>query len=204
MHPFSIDTQERKNIIVTIALLCIPLSWLLNYLVKLSGITDITGIWWISAPSILGMAGILYKIFDEWLWRFDVLRKLRIIKTPDLSGVWNGTIATSFDDCADRHATNVKIQQTWTRISIFLAGSQSESHSLTASILTRQPGGISINYEYKNEPKPFAKSTMHAHRGTAILKLRNNIELEGEYYTGRDRNNFGSIKLKKIFGNHQR
>ncbi len=195
MHPFSIDTQERKNVIVVIALLCIPLSWLFNNLLKLLGVENV---WWISTPSILGMVGVLYKIFDGLIWRIGLLRTLGIIKTPDLNGDWNGLVATSFDDHADQHAVKVKIQQTWTKISIFLESAQSESHSLTASILTRQPGGTSINYEYKNEPKSSAKNTMHAHRGSAVLKLKNNNELEGEYYTGRDRNNFGSIRLKKI------
>lgn len=186
---------------MAIALLCIPLTWLFNKLMQPLGLSNI---WWINTPSVLGVIGLLYKLFDKWIWRIGLLRTLGIIKTPDLNGAWNGFVATSFDDHADQHAANVKILQTWTKISIFLESAQSESHSLTASILTRQPGGTSINYEYKNEPKSSAKNTMHAHRGTAVLKLRNNNELEGEYYTGRDRNNFGSIRLKKIIGNSQR
>jgi hypothetical protein len=144
------------------------------------------------------MIGILYKLFDKWIWSIGLLRTLGIIKTPDLNGVWKGYVTTSFDEHADQHSVSVKIQQEWTKISIFLEGAQSESHSLTASILTRQPGGTSLNYEYRNEPRSLAKSTMHAHRGTAVLKLRNINELDGEYYTGRDRSNFGSIKLKRM------
>ena len=195
MHFFSIDTKERKNIIVAIALLSIPLSWLFNKWMQPFGFANV---WWISTPSVVGMIGILYKLFDKWLWRSGLLRTLGIIKTPDLNGEWEGYVATSFDEHADHHSVSVKIHQRWTRISIFLKSSRSESHSLTASILTCQPGGVSVSYEYKNEPKSFAESTMHAHRGTAILKLQDLSELEGEYYSGRDRTNFGSIKLKRM------
>jgi hypothetical protein len=195
MHSFSIDTQERKNIIVAIALLSIPLSWGINKLLQPLGLSNI---WWINTPSVLGVIGLLYKLFDKWIWRICLLRTLGIIKTPDLNGEWEGYVATSFDEYADHHSVSVKIHQGWTRISIFLKSSRSESHSLTASILTCQPGGVRISYEYENEPKSFAESTMHAHRGTAILKLQDLNELEGEYYSGRDRNNFGSMYLKKM------
>jgi len=70
------------------------------------------------------------------------------------------------------------------------------SHSLTASLLVHQPDGITLSYEYKNEPKHNAPCTMHAHRGTAVLRLKRGYSMDGEYYTGRDRLNFGVLNLE--------
>jgi len=52
-------------------------------------------------------------------------------------------------------------------------------------------------YDYLNEPNPDAEETMQIHRGTARLVLTGNDELEGAYYTGRDRKNTGGIKLHR-------
>lgn len=52
-------------------------------------------------------------------------------------------------------------------------------------------------YDYLNEPNSDAVETMHMHRGTARLVLTGADQLEGDYYTGRDRSNIGVIKLRK-------
>jgi hypothetical protein len=40
---------------------------------------------------------------------------------------------------------------------------------------------------------------MHAHRGTAVLKLSDDgKELSGEYYSGRDRQNYGTLLIAKV------
>jgi hypothetical protein len=57
----------------------------------------------------------------------------------------------------------------------------------------------SISYAYLNEPKMLAESSMHSHRGFAHLTLvGNGKELEGDYFTGRDRITIGTITLKLI------
>ena len=57
---------------------------------------------------------------------------------------------------------------------------------------------IILTYEYHNEPLPGATGTMHAHRGSATLRLaENGNALEGEYFSGRDRANYGAIHLRR-------
>ena len=41
-----------------------------------------------------------------------------------------------------------------------------------------------------------AQGTMHTHRGTAMLELKGSV-LEGDYYTGRDRREIGTIELRR-------
>lgn len=194
MHPYSTDSSERKNVIAFMALASIPLAWAFSTLLTLIGISSC---WWISAPSVMGIFGLLYKLFDKWIWSATVLRKLLIVKVPDLRGIWNGHIITSFDNHGPQRPITISIAQRWRQISIILNSEHSKSHSLTASILLNDAHGPTLTYEYMNEPKSSAVNTMHIHRGTTILRLTSSDQLEGEYYSGRDRANHGSIWIRK-------
>ncbi|HIE35961.1 MAG TPA: hypothetical protein EYP89_01845 [Candidatus Omnitrophica bacterium] len=189
MHPYSINTEERKNILLVLAVLSIALSWgfykILDYLQ-----TSLP--WWIENPSVLFFYGIIFVIFDKWLWRYFTF--IGLIKTPNLNGEWNGYIKSSFDDHASEIKATLKIFQDWTRIKVLLVTEQSSSRSETASIIISTPEGEYLSYQYINEPKPGAVETMSIHRGTArLLFNKEKNSLEGEYYSGRDRQNFGSL-----------
>jgi hypothetical protein len=80
---------------------------------------------------------------------------------------------------------------------VYLETEHSTSRSLAASLLLNQPEGPTLIYQYRNEPKPNAEKTMHAHMGTALLRLKNAECMEGEYYSGRDRQNYGSLILRR-------
>ena len=70
------------------------------------------------------------------------------------------------------------------------------SYSISASLKVADVVNSELSYLYVNEPKAPAPDTMNIHRGTANLELKQNA-LEGDYYTGRGRMTFGSIKLSK-------
>ena len=53
-----------------------------------------------------------------------------------------------------------------------------------------------LDYMYVNEPGAGALESMHAHRGTAMLEFKDGV-LEGDYYTGRDRREIGTIRLQR-------
>ena len=72
----------------------------------------------------------------------------------------------------------------------------STSHSESASIITKAPEGIYLCHTYINEPKVNTVPTMHIHRGTVQLKSKGNHFI-GEYYSGRDRGNFGILDFRK-------
>jgi hypothetical protein len=195
MHPFATDSLERKNIPISLAGLSFGLAYLLWTAIQ---IMKVPMLWWLDMPSVLGIFWLLYAAFDAWVWRWSVLRRMKVVKIPDLSGEWRGHCASSFDEHCTEYSVEVTIQQTWNDISITLTSASSASHSLSGSILLYQPGGTTLSYEYRNEPKAAAIDSMHSHRGTALLKLVSNGRLEGEYYTGRDRGNYGTIHLRKV------
>ena len=197
MHAYSIDTNERKNILLCLAVISIVFSWgfykiLSNHQIALP--------WWVESPSVLFFYGLLFVIFDKWLWQY--FKKINFVKTPNLNGEWSGSLKSSFDNHSLGVKATLRIFQTWTRIKILLTTDQSSSHSETASIVIDVPEGEYLSFQYINEPKPNAVKTMSIHRGTVRLLFdEKKNSLEGEYYSGRDRQNFGSLYFERKSSN---
>jgi len=157
----------------------------------------ITFPWWAESPSVLFFYGLLFFAFDKWAWK--LFRKIGLLKTPDLNGEWKGHVKSSFNEHLAEIKATMTIFQSWTRIKILLVTEQSLSKSETASITVSVPEGKYLSYQYINEPRPEAVNTMSIHRGTAriFFNERENT-FAGEYYSGRDRQNFGSLDLKRL------
>jgi len=191
MHPYTTDSNERKTISLIIAATSIISAWSLGKIPIFP--------WWVDAPSVIGFYSIFYNIFDKYLWKKNIFRKIKLLNVPIFHGSWKGYITSSFNSHAKKYKSDIKIDQNWSSIQIILKTKFSKSRSLTATILTKDHSEIQISYEYLNEPLPNAKPTMHTHRGTAILSLDPvRQELKGRYYTGRDRQNFGILNFKKL------
>jgi len=195
MHPYTTDSSERKLVPLLLVITSVIFAWLFN---RVLGALQFTMPWWIDAPSVVGFYGIFYTLFNKNLWRVPLLKKIGIIKIPNLNGTWSGYIASSFDEHVTKHNATIKISQSWAKISISLKTQYSKSKSLSATILTKNQNATVITYEYLNEPLPYAETTMHIHRGTARLTLEpESKSLEGEYYSGRDRQNFGVLSFRR-------
>ncbi len=195
IHPYSINSEEHKYISLYLAILSILLAWGLYLFSK-----NIFALpWWIEAPSVIGFYGILHKWFETKLWRNNFIRKITSIKTPIVDGDWSGTI-TSHSNHANGPIQIKKfcIKQTWTHLLIYLETETSESFSFEASMNVDEFGTARIHYQYRNKPKDNAPETMHIHEGSASAKLENKGTLQTEYYSGRDRNNTGSLEVKKL------
>ena len=195
MHSFATDANESKFLPLYIAGVSVFAAWSLN---KILGTMQFTISWWIDAPSVIGFYGLFYVIFNKYIWRWRILRTIGVVKIPDLNGTWNGYVTSSFDEHTKKYDATLRISQNWTQISIILETNYSKSRSIIAAIITEDPNSTVLNYEYLNEPKLDAKDTMHTHRGTARFTIQSNGKaLEGEYYTGRDRLNFGILNFKR-------
>lgn len=198
MHPYATDSQERLHILFLLAALSILVAWLFGQLITAA---QITIPWWVDAPSVMGLYGIFYLLFNQFLWRFSFWRKIGLVKVPSFEGQWTGFLVSNYDSHETRHNVLVHIQQHWTNLCLTFETESSKSHSVVAAILTQDPFGKVLVYEYMNEPRSDAKFTMHTHRGTARLRYRSENRrelLEGEYYTGRDRQTHGTLQLEKI------
>lgn len=155
--------------------------------------------WWLDAPATMGFFSLFYFGFDWWAWRVPLLHTVGLVKTPRLAGKWKADIASSFGEQGNAHTAEVKITQTWTRMAVVLETERSRSASTVAGIVPDAPGGALLTYEYMNEPKSMAEPTMHMHRGVARLRLANDGRvLDGDYYSGRDRQNHGALRLERM------
>jgi len=145
--------------------------------------------------------GALYALFDRHLWRSRLMRKLGLVRTPNLAGRWRGYLTSSFDNHARRHDVIVQIFQSWTQISVYLSTATSVSRSSVAVIQASDPEGVALIYQYENQPLADATRTMHMHCGTAMLRMsdgsKDDSSLSGDYYAGRDRGTFGRISCWK-------
>jgi hypothetical protein len=195
MHPYAADSNERRTITFGLAVLAVATAWLFG---RLLGLIHFVVPWWFDAPSTMGFFGFFYTIFDRIVWRQRWVRRIGLVKVPVLEGKWKGEVRSSFDEHAQAHEVSVIITQSWTRISLVLKSANSVSQTLVASLLVDTPEGAVLSYQYRNEPKPGALGTMQIHYGTARLVLRDAAALDGDYYSGRGRRNFGSLTLYRV------
>jgi len=194
MHSYSIDREERKGVLLVLAIVSIVLAWAVH---KVLVSYEMSLPWWVESPSVLFFYGFLFFVCDRWLWQ--ALRKAGVIKTPNLNGEWEGLLKSSFDEHATGVEAMLRVFQTWTKIKILLKTDKSCSHSETASIIIDAPEGKYLNYQYLNEPKSSSEKTMSIHRGTARLLFDEKTgSLDGEYYSGRDRQNIGTLHFERL------
>lgn len=194
MHPYASDSDERKTMSFGIFLVSVGIVWGSELIAAYA--FDFTG-FELTAPSILFVAGSFYSLYNRHIWRWKLLQKVGLVQIPDLNGTWTGHGRSSHNGDPAEFAITVVIRQRWTSILICAETEVSSSKSLSASLLVNQRCRGELTYSYQNAPRPHAPKTMEAHRGTAWLVFRADGVLEGEYYTGRGRLNYGELHLRR-------
>lgn len=198
MHAYATDATDRRTVPTILATIAIALAFLLSRAVEWCGYQPA---WYIDAPSVLGFYALLYLWFDRFGWRWRV-RSFRFSRIPDLRGTWKATIKSSHPDPGRATTTltgSAQIRQTWTKLSIRLRFGSSTSCSTMGALNTEDSPDFGLNYEYLNEPDPHGRETMNMHRGTSHLRPSlDGRALDGDYYTGRGRMNFGSLSLELV------
>ena len=191
MHSY--ETEGRGRVVAAIIGVSVLLVWVLHLGL---GAIDFEPQWWLSVPSFAGCYSGFLWLFDHFVWRLRLLRRLSLVQLPDLNGEWVGEVESSYSRDGRTHSVSVFILQRWSKMVIRLEAEHSRSHSATASLRTTDLPHAELSYQYVNEPKSNAPRSMAMHRGTATLELIGS-SLEGDYYTGRGRGEVGTIKLSK-------
>ncbi len=154
--------------------------------------------WYIGTPSIMGVYALLFFLFDRYLWKFKIFKKFGIIIGDDLNGKWVGIIKSSYDNFQNDIRAELNIIQTATSIKIHGKFNQSKSVSVHENFGQSEiDNQTALYYFYRNEPQYDAVETMAIHEGSVKLVF-DPVEktLTGSYYSGRDRNNYGTIEVK--------
>jgi hypothetical protein len=194
MHDYSIDSNERLLIPFYLAILSILV---MGGVQTLLNCIQFSLPWWVDGISVFGFYGLFLLIFDRFVWKWKFLRTLNIIKTPNLSGKYEGTLLSSYSDFKTPIPLNVEVLQTWTKINIIWRTATSSSKSLVASIIVQNEPPV-LTYQFLNQPFQTTPETMHEHRGTTTAEIGKDETLEGGCYSNRDRKTSGQFSLKKI------
>jgi len=198
MHSYATDSEEKKLILFILALISMGAAWLLyEFMTWVGSQTNLTPPWWIEMPSVLTFYGAFYAIFDKWIWRKNIVRKLGLVRIPDLSGKWKGYLKTSHDGFKKEYEATLEIFQSWTQIGISQQTQTSRGQSFVATIFAKEPDAKRLFFMYQNRPKADTDPNMHQHIGSAQLVLSDGI-LSGDYYNcERDRPTYGTLHFQK-------
>lgn len=189
-HSYSINSRERQVVYFILAAVAFGVALVIGRLLSLIPWAPPT---WIDIPGAFTLFGLLTLWFEKQLWRWSLVRHLGI-RTPILDGTWTGVITSSFDGHASEIPVTLTVQQEWTSISFHMATAKSGSDSIGAAVNVDAQG--QIIYCYRNRPNADAVLGMHAHDGTAELRITAN-GLTGDFYSGRDRGTVGTINLQR-------
>lgn len=193
MHAYATDV-DRKGVPIVIAIISIGVTLLFLYITQA---LKITIPWWADTPSVMGFYGILYTIYDRFLWQQHI-GSIRFSNIPDVSGVWAGELTSSYNN-ETKIDIVFYIHQTWSRIAIRTETATSTSFTTMAALNTDESLDPGLKYEYLSEPGAFATPTMQIHKGFGHLQLSTDgRSMTGNYYTGRGRQTYGTIKLHFI------
>lgn len=195
MHSYATDASERESTPVWLAFFSVAAALALSSALKF---TQLEVPWWIDAPSVMGFYGLIYQWFDKYLW-YQKFKFIAFSSIPNLQGTWVGAIHSSYGGGTDVPDVILYIRQTWTQLSIRVATHNSSSYSIMAAVNTYESSEPCLKYEYMNEPSALSVHTMNTHRGTANLQLSpDGNELTGDYFTGRGRQNLGTMEFRLI------
>ncbi len=151
---------------------------------------------WIEIPSIIGLYHFYIDLFEKYLWKHRIIKWLGLPKIPNLNGNWKAVIKSSHNNTTKN--ADVFISQSYSRFSMIVKTDESTSKTTMAHLELSNPIYRTLVYSYISKPRPLSAPTMNIHEGMGNLEiLKNDAELRGYYYSGRGRQNFGEILLKK-------
>ncbi|MEW6155365.1 MAG: hypothetical protein AB1673_15470 [Actinomycetota bacterium] len=150
--------------------------------------------WLVSAPSLAATFALVYWLFDRYLWKLPILNTLGLVKVTDISGIYDGTLTSTFQDAtgqAIQRAVTLKVVQSWTRMCVEMAVTSGSSSSLSTSALgsmSNDGAAACVTYVYKNRVNPgVADADMGDHDGAADLRIYDDGHLTGRYFNSRPR-----------------
>lgn len=198
MHAYSTD-ESRVWVYSVFAVVAVVVAWAIS-----AATANLTWPQWvISVPSLAGVYTLAYKVFDEFGWRTELARKLRLVSVADIEGRYEGTLLSTFDSGDGEKVTKevaFEVSQTWTKISIEMTVTSGSSSSRSISALgsvTQDGVSTKLVYIYRNTVHPgIADADMGDHNGAAELQIYRDGRLEGRYFNSRPR--AGSISATKV------
>lgn len=189
MHPYSTH-ESRVRVHSLLATVSVAVAWSVSLAMSNFDWPQ----WLVGAPSVVGAYALLYQVFDRWFWRTPLAQRSWFLEVPDLSGIYDGKLTSTYRDSAGNNVIidiSLVIQQTWTNMSVEMAvtSGTSTSRSISAVGSISQDGTATrLIYLYQNKVNPgLADDDMRDHEGVADLRVKTDGALEGTYFNSRKR-----------------
>lgn len=196
LHEYSIDV-DKKRVYFSLAGISILGSMLFTFLLNCF-INVIPFIEFTVSLTAFTLFGILHNSYNKRMWKWRWLNKIGIENTPNLNGIWEGELHSSYYSFKKAQPATLIIEQSWTQICIKGEFNKSSSSSDTASLKINSGGGVKLLYSYYNDKAPeFYKEGTKNHRGYANLEITEDV-MKGNYFNDPTNNpNHGKLKLDK-------
>lgn len=146
--------------------------------------------------TVITIFGLITWIFNNYLWKTKLF--LKILKIPNLNGVWEGVLESSYTDSDSRQRVKVEmvvtITQTWEKMVCRSKFPKSESSSDIICLDTESSQGIVLKFTYINQSQDL-KCDLPEFSGYNELRLQDENTLSGTYFTKRVPSTRGIILL---------
>jgi hypothetical protein len=142
-----------------------------------------------------------FALFDYWLWAKGPMS--RLTRTPELRGLWMGTLTSTRDDGDGNIVEHepipifLVIDQTYLSLEICLMSAESSSRSFAEVIRRNGGNSFSVFYHYSNTPKLRFRRWSPIHAGASRIEVAGlePTALSGEYWTDRSTHGFYEVTL---------
>jgi hypothetical protein len=198
MHPYSVDSDERRVVPFYLAIAALAVTFAMRALLQRCDV-DAGNAY---TPSAFVVYGLLYVAFDRVLWKFSPLHRFGAVRVPDLNGVWEGDLRSSQSKLQKPHEVRLRVHQTWSTVLLTLESDRSISRSKMASFTKISPSDFELRWEYQAEAKSPLSSANFSHRGVTLLRLATRGptvmgNIKGDYYTQHGRDSNGTVSLRR-------
>ena len=161
---------------------------------------NLLDVFW-NLSSVIPLLVIGGWIFEQRIWRWNWLHRLRLVSTPVVIGTWQGLMLSDWkqegsDTPIAPRTVYLTVVQTAVTIKVRLLTDESSSDLLHGLVEIGSSGYPTITYAYLNEPELALQQTRsRMHHGAAMVKIIDDpaAMLEGSYWT--DRKTSGTLRF---------
>lgn len=153
-----------------------------------------------SSASVLALLGL----YDHFLWKLPIFSFFNTL--PNLNGNYKGAIQYNREGVNGSKAVSLNIKQTCSQVKVVCCfhkegEKDSRSQSSHAYFTTDSLGDQELHFVYHNAGSQMNGDTLSPHDGMNILRIRKEKEgyaLEGHYFTNRDPQTKGTMRVTQI------
>lgn len=167
------------------------------------GLSKLWGYGWLQGIGPTVIVGLVLFSYDRWAWRWRGFSLMNTV--PDLNGVYRGEILFTRNGEEGRKSCQMRVRQRCSHIKVtctFGTQNDGETRSVSTHAMIEEDvsGEHKLIFLYHNDGSHMTGNSVTCHDGTNILNVEtidSILHLTGHYYTNREPQTKGRIKLKR-------